>query len=113
MTAKVKLVVYVPVSHSDAVRKALGDAGAGEIGNYSHCSFSIRGTGRFLGNDKARPAIGQAGILENVEEDRIEVTIAKDRLERVISAMKAVHPYDEVAFDIYPLINPNEDPDAP
>lgn len=103
MTAKVKLVVYVPVSHSDVVLKALGDAGAGIIGNYSHCSFTTRGTGRFLGNENSQPAIGQSGISETVEEDRIEVTVLKDILERVVAAMKAVHPYEEVAFDVYPL----------
>lgn len=109
MAAKVKLAVYVPITHSEAVLKALGDWGAGEIGNYSHCSFTTRGTGRFLGNHKAHPVIGQSGILGSVEEDRIEVTVFKDRLERVVAAMKAVHPYEEIAFDIYPLIDPLED----
>lgn len=109
MAAKVKLVVYVPITHSGAVLKALGEAGAGQIGNYSHCSFTTRGTGRFLGNEKAHPVIGQSGILESVEEDRIEVTVLKDGLERVVAAMKTVHPYEEIAFDIYPLIDPAED----
>lgn len=103
MAGKVKLIIYVPVSHTEAVLKALGDAGAGEIGNYSHCSFTTRGTGRFLGNEKSNPAIGQSGISEAVEEDRIEVTVFKSRLEQAVLAMKAVHPYEEIAFDIYPL----------
>ena len=103
MSDYVKLIVYVPVTHSEAVRQAIGD-GAGEVlGNYSHCSFTVRGTGRFKPNNKANPFIGQAGVLEEVEEDRIEMTIPKERLERVVSAMRSVHPYEEVAFDIYAL----------
>ncbi len=105
MTKNVKLVVYTPVTHADIVRGALGDAGAGVIGNYSHCSFSSRGTGRYIGNENSSPFIGTKGTLEAAEEERIEVTVARDVLERVISAMKAVHPYDEIAFDIYPLEN--------
>ncbi len=99
----VKLVVYVPASHSEAVRQAVGDSGAGHIGNYSHCSFTTRGTGRFLPNEKAQPFIGKPGALEAVEEDRIEFTLQKTSLGRAVSAMRTVHPYEEIAFDIYPL----------
>ena len=103
MSAYVKLVVYVPVTHSDAVRQAMGDETGEVLGNYSHCSFTVRGMGRFKPNDKANPFIGQSGVLEEVEEDRIEMTVPRERLERVVSAMKNVHPYEEVAFDIYAL----------
>jgi len=103
MPSHVKLVVYVPVSHSEEVRHAMGEAGAGRIGNYDHCSFTFRGTGRFRGNENSTPTFGTRQILESVEEDRIEFTVGRDRLERVIAAMKSVHPYEEVAFDIYPL----------
>lgn len=104
-TEKVKIVVFVPVSHTDAVRQAVGDAGAGKIGNYSHCSFSSKGQGRFLPLQGANPAIGEVGKPEVVEEERIEFICDKDKLSEVISAMKKVHPYEEVAFDVYPLLN--------
>ena len=100
---KIKLIIYVPVSHTKILLDALGNAGAGQIGNYTHCSFTTRGTGRFLGNEKSNPAIGEKGVLESVEEDRVEVTVERSQLDRVISAMKSVHPYEEIAFDIYPL----------
>ncbi|NNV05422.1 Nif3-like dinuclear metal center hexameric protein [Geobacillus sp. C56-T2] len=100
-----KLVVYVPVTHAEAVRKAVGDAGAGHIGRYSHCTFNSRGIGTFLPEEGAQPFIGAQGRLEEVEEVRIE-TIVPTALEReVVQAMLAVHPYEEVAYDLYPLDN--------
>jgi hypothetical protein len=100
-----KLVVTVPLTHSDDVRKALGDAGAGRIGNYGYCSFSVRGVGRFLPLQGATPYIGGVGQMEAVEEERIEVNVPGDVLPEVIRAMKAAHPYEEVAYDIYKLEN--------
>ena len=106
MTAKnVKLVVFVPISHVDAVRQAMGEAGAGKIGNYDFCSFSSRGIGRFRGNENSNPTIGKAGEFESVEEERIEVVVPREILKDVVEKMKAVHPYEEVAFDIYPIEN--------
>lgn len=102
---KVKLVVTVPLTHSDIVRQAMGDAGAGVVGNYSHCSFSVLGQGRFLPQDGANPHIGQVGVSEVVEEERIEVNCPKDKIEEIIIALKAVHPYDQVAYDVYPLLD--------
>ncbi|QQR65407.1 hypothetical protein IPH92_02415 [Candidatus Kaiserbacteria bacterium] len=99
----VKLVVFVPLTHTDIVRTALGEAGAGKIGNYDFCSFSTRGIGRFQGNEKTNPSVGTAGVYESVEEDRIEVLVPRAILKDVIDRVKAVHPYEEVAFDIYPL----------
>ncbi len=104
-TQNVKLVVFVPVSHADIVRRALGEAGAGKIGNYDFCSFSSRGIGRFRGNENSNPTIGKAGQFEEVEEEKIEVIVPREILKDVIEKMKAVHPYEEVAFDIYPLEN--------
>jgi len=101
----VKFVVFVPLSHADAVRQALGEAGAGKIGNYDFCSFSSRGTGRFHGNEKTEPAIGEAGKYEAVEEEKIEVIVPRAILKNVIEKVKSVHPYEEAAFDIYPLEN--------
>ena len=103
MASKYKLVVYVPLSHADAVREAMGKAGAGKIGNYSYCSFSSRGIGRFKPEDGANPHIGEVGKFEEVEEERIEVTVDAAVLDAVVVAMKSVHPYEEVAYDIYAL----------
>lgn len=99
----VKIVVYVPETHADAVRLAMGKAGAGKIGNYSFCSFSAKGIGRFLPGKEANPAIGRVGKSEQVEEERIEARCERRRLKEVIKAIEKVHPYEEVALDIYPL----------
>jgi addiction module RelB/DinJ family antitoxin len=105
LTKNVKLVVHVPVSHADIVRQALGEAGAGRIGNYGFCSFSVRGTGRFRGNGKSNPAIGAVGKYEAVEEERIEVFVPRAILNEVVEKMKAVYPYEEVTCDICPIEN--------
>ncbi|HLC99656.1 MAG TPA: YqfO family protein [Patescibacteria group bacterium] len=99
----VKIVVFVPISHADVVREAMGKAGAGKIGNYTFCSFSSRGTGMFKPEEGASPAIGKIGTIESVEEERIEAVCSRDNLAKVISAIKKVHPYEEVALDVYPL----------
>ncbi|MEK7645024.1 MAG: hypothetical protein AAB391_01725 [Patescibacteria group bacterium] len=100
---KVKIVVFVPESHADILRKVVGDAGAGKIGNYSHCSFSLKGKGRFFPLDGANPTIGEIGAFEEVDEERIEFVCDKENVEGVIDAIKKVHPYEEVALDVYPL----------
>lgn len=105
---KVKIVVFVPKTHTDIVRKAMGDAGAGIIGNYSHCSYSGDGVGRFLPLDGANPTIGQVGKPEEVIEEKIEFVCDREKAKEVIAAMKNVHPYEEVAFDIFPLISEDE-----
>lgn len=98
-----KIVVFVPSGYADALRQAMGDAGAGVIGNYSYCSFSVKGVGRFLPNENANPTIGTPGKLEEVEEERIEVVCAANKLEAVMAAIKKVHPYEEPATDVYLL----------
>ncbi len=100
-----KIVVTVPVESADKVRQAMGEAGGGKVGNYSFCSFSVRGTGRFLPGAGAHPAIGEVGKLEEVEEERIEVNCADELVADVISAIRRVHPYEEPAIDIYLLEN--------
>jgi len=102
-TKNVKLVVFVPLSHCDTVRQALGEAGAGKIGNYDFCSFSAHGIGRFRGNENSNPSIGESGKYESVEEERIEVVLPREILTSVIEKIKSVHPYEEVAFDVYSL----------
>ncbi len=101
----VKLVVHVPTTHTEAVRDALGNAGAGKIGNYSHCSFTVRGTGRFLSGESAKPFLGEPGKFEEVIEDSIEVKVERTILPEVVKAMKEAHPYEEVSYDIIPLEN--------
>jgi dinuclear metal center YbgI/SA1388 family protein len=101
-----KLVVFVPVTHRDAVFQAVCDAGAGWVGNYSHCSFQLNGTGTFLPREGTNPYIGEQGKLERVEEVRLETVLPASRQAAVIQAMKKAHPYEEVAYDIYPLDMP-------
>ncbi|OGB75084.1 hypothetical protein A2810_00850 [candidate division Kazan bacterium RIFCSPHIGHO2_01_FULL_49_10] len=103
MSNNVKIVVFVPESHADAVRQAMSGAGAGKIGNYTNCSFSSKGIGRFQPEAGANPAIGEVGKLEAVEEGRIEMVCPREVLTSVIAAIKKVHPYEEVAYDIYPI----------
>jgi dinuclear metal center YbgI/SA1388 family protein len=98
-----KLVVFVPKEDANKVRQALGDAGAGAIGNYSHCSFSTSGEGRFLPGEGTKPHIGKQGQLETVQEERIETIYPVSLEKKVLSAMLKAHPYEEVAYDIYPL----------
>ncbi len=105
----VKLVVFVPETHADIVRKAMADAGAGIIGDYIYNSFSVKGIGRFIPLPTAHPTIGRAGKLEEVVEERIETVCYKNDLKKIIKAIKKVHPYEEVAIDVYPLVlNPHE-----
>jgi len=94
----VKIVVFVPESHADVVREVMGKAGAGKIGNYSFCSFSSKGMGRFLPGKGAHPKIGKVGELESVQEERIEAVCERANLKKVIVAIKSTHPYEEVAM---------------
>ncbi|HMK87532.1 MAG TPA: NGG1p interacting factor NIF3 [Steroidobacteraceae bacterium] len=98
-----KIVVYVPVTHADAVRDAMGSAGGGRLGHYVCCSFSVRGIGRFRPEPGAHPAIGQVGELEAVDEERIEVTCDSSRVEEVVAAILKAHPYEEPALDVWAL----------
>ena len=88
-----KIVVYVPYLHADALRQAIGEAGGGRLGNYSYCSFAVRGIGRFRPEAGAQPAIGQVGRLEEVEEERIEITCDSALVRQVIAAILKAHPY--------------------
>ena len=98
-----KIVVYVPLDHADKVRMAIGNAGGGKLGKYSFCSFSTRGIGRFRPEEGAHPHIGKVGELEQVEEERIEITCNTTVVGNVIAAIKRTHPYEEVAMDVWPL----------
>lgn len=98
-----KWVVFVPAGDADAVREAMFGAGAGHIGDYSHCSWSVTGTGRFLPHDGATPTIGTVGTVEHVSEDRVEMVAPSRVRAHVLAALRSAHPYSEPAFDIYSL----------
>lgn len=100
-----KLVTFCPLSHADQVRIALFEAGAGHIGNYDQCSYNSQGKGSFRGSDETHPFAGQKNILHFEEEIRIEVIVPAYLEKQVVSAMKKNHPYEEVAYDLYPLAN--------
>ena len=102
-TKKYKLVFTVPLAQADEVRTAIGNAGAGKIGNYSFCSFSTRGIGRFKPEKNSSPTIGQAGKIESVEEERVECQIDGQVVKKVIAALRQAHPYEEILFDLYEL----------
>lgn len=99
----VKIVFTTPETHSELLRQVIGDAGAGLIGNYTHCSITSKVEGRSLPNDMANPTIGTPGKLEVIIEDKIEVMCARENLAAVVEVLKANHPYEEVALDIYAL----------
>ena len=98
-----KLVVFVPEDHLEQVLAAITDAGAGWIGNYSHCTFRTAGVGTFLPREGTNPYLGKEGVLESVPEIRLETVLPARSQKSVISALLAAHPYEEVAYDLYPL----------
>ena len=100
-----KLAVYVPVSHADALREAIFAAGCGEIGNYASCSYNVEGVGTFKAQEGCNPFCGNVGELHCENEVRIETIMPSYMKGRVIKALLAVHPYEEPAYDIYPLKN--------
>ncbi|MFY7991100.1 MAG: Nif3-like dinuclear metal center hexameric protein [Fluviicola sp.] len=102
------LTVFVPNTHVEELRAALGAVGAGSIGNYDYCSFSQEGTGRFRPLEAANPTLGKIGELEEVNEVRLSVVLEKQQLHAVLTAMRKVHPYEEVAHEIVALNNENQ-----
>lgn len=100
-----KLYTFIPLADYERVRQAIFDAGAGYIGNYAETSFNTTGIGTFKGNEKAKPAIGKNGKREEVEEGKLEVIFPAHIEGRVVAALKAAHPYEEVAYDIISLNN--------
>ncbi|QQE77323.1 Nif3-like dinuclear metal center hexameric protein [Alicyclobacillus sp. SO9] len=98
-----KLVVFVPKTHHEEVFQAVCNAGAGHIGAYSHCTFNTPGTGTFLPEEGTNPFLGTVGKIERADEVRLETIVPMSKVETVIRAMISAHPYEEVAYDLYPL----------
>ncbi len=98
-----KLVVFVPEHNVDAVAKALAEAGAGAIGDYTECTFRTQGKGTFRGGECANPYLGEKGRLEEVGEVRVETVVPAHAVRRAVDAAIAAHPYEEVALDVYPV----------
>lgn len=107
-----KIVVYVPTTHLNIVREAIGESGAGHIGNYSHCTFQTEGIGTFKPLEGTDPYIGKKGELEFVPESKIETIVTEDKLSLTLDRVKSVHPYEEVAYDIFPLKNKGKETGA-
>lgn len=104
-----KLVTFVPAEKSKTVLNKLHEVGAGQIGNYSHCSFSSEGTGTFKPNEIANPTIGESGKTERVNEERIELIFPSALEAKIVTALKSAHPYEEVAYYIAKLSNSNQE----
>jgi hypothetical protein len=100
-----KLVWFVPAEALDATRNAVFDAGGGTIGAYERCSWYTAGTGTFFGREETDPTVGESGREEHVAELRVETVVPADRLEAVVAALRAAHPYEEPAYDVYPLLD--------
>lgn len=104
-----KLVAFIPSGYEEKIAEAIGIAGAGHIGNYSHCTFRTEGTGTFKPLEGANPFIGKPGQPETVEEVRLETIVPEEKLKEIIKILIESHPYEEVAYDIYPLANEGPD----
>lgn len=105
MSDLLKLTVYVPASHLDAVKDALFAAGAGRVGDYDRCSWQVLGEGQFRALAGAQPFVGTVGEQESVAEYRVEMVLVRSVLTEVVAALKAAHPYETPAFDVVTLIN--------
>ena len=105
---KVKIFVTVPKENLEDVRKAMCDAGAGIIGNYTYCTTSIKSVGTFIPNDNANPYIGQQNKLEFIEEEKLEIICNVEKVKDVIQSLRKTHPYEEPAIDIVPLLDESD-----
>ena len=105
--SRVKIIVTIPVENVEEVRNTICEAGAGIIGNYTNCSMSTKCIGTFKPNDDANPYIGKNNNLEFVEEEKLEVVCDVKLVKKVITRLREVHPYEEPAIDIIPLLDEN------
>lgn len=102
---RVKIFVTIPLENVEEVRNAICEAGAGIIGEYTYCTSSTKSIGTFKPNENANPYIGEKNNLEFVEEEKLEVVCDVDNVKKVITKLRKVHPYEEPAIDIVPLID--------
>lgn len=102
---RVKICVSIPIENVNAVRNAVCEAGAGTIGNYTYCTSSTKSTGTFKPNNNASPYIGSANTLEFVQEEKLEFVCDSNKVKEVLSKLRKIHPYEEPAIDIIPLLN--------
>jgi len=100
-----KLVWFVPSDALEATRDAVFAAGGGRIGEYERCSWYTAGTGTFLGGDETDPAVGERGREEHVPELRVETVVPAESLDDAVAALRAAHPYEEPAYDVYPMVD--------
>ena len=100
-----KLTVFIPEPNLEPVKQALFDAGAGHIGNYSHCCWQVKGTGQFMPRAGSQPHIGEQNSIEQVTEWRVEMVVAKEKISEVIKALKQAHPYETPAYDVIEVID--------
>jgi hypothetical protein len=98
-----KLAFFVPPSHVEAVKAEVFAAGGGRIGNYDHCAWQVLGQGQFRPLDGSQPFLGQAGVVEQVEEWRVELVVADDLIVQVVAALKRSHPYETPAYEVWKL----------
>ena len=102
---RLMLVTTVPPEHLDAVLRALGEAGAGVLGEYSECAFICAGTGRFRASAASDPAVGVRGVLNVIDEVRVETLVERDKARAVVAALRAAHPYEEPVIYLIPLLD--------
>jgi dinuclear metal center YbgI/SA1388 family protein len=100
-----KFVTFCPADSAEKVRQALWNAGAGQIGNYDEVSFNLNGTGTYRGNENSNPVIGEKGKLMREPEERIEIIYAAHLESKILAALRASHPYEEIAYDLFPMEN--------
>ena len=98
-----KLAFFVPPSHLDTVKQAVFEAGGGRIGDYDSCAWQVLGQGQFRPLDGARPFIGQGGVVEKVEEWRVELVVKDEWVSAVVAALKTSHPYETPAYEVWRL----------
>lgn len=103
--SRVKLVWFVPEDALEVTRAAVFEAGGGRIGDYQRCSWYAAGTGTFFGGEGTTPALGESGREERVAEVRVETVVPEGRIRDVVVALRLAHPYEEPAYDVYPLLD--------
>ncbi|MHC6227089.1 NGG1p interacting factor NIF3 [Pseudomonas sp. X10] len=98
-----KLAFFVPPSHVEEVKAAVFAAGGGRIGGYDHCAWQVLGQGQFRPLDGSQPYLGQTGVVEQVEEWRVELVVADDLIAQAVAALKQSHPYETPAYEVWRL----------